>query len=364
MNRFFPLGLFASILIVWLSSALFMDSIPTCTWDPAIQDYAPISGAKYVFRSEGRGETVFGEHGIVGGAGYDDPTTGVVAIWGDSFVEAFQVPDGHKMSTRFNEIWNSLNARPLRAVSIGRSGFSIANYYFSIPLYRKIIPNIVYNVVVISSLRDLLPDQSDFIGCSFISSPDYAFIKAPPPGKSLKRLFLIAKQFMNRTGMQYLYYAYVDIMIGAPGKKPLIKNLRFMPGVRSGSGSGEGASRDSVIDRAGFKFIVDKMREVSDVPIIFVYLPNVPSLHDGKIVTRDVNSEKMKTFADVCSENGIIFVSMERRFNELFRSARKFPRGFPNTVPGVGHLNEDGHRLVAMAIADAIKEDLYGIHSN
>ena len=65
---------------------------------------------------------------------------------------------------------------------------------------------------------------------------------------------------------------------------------------------------------------------------------------------------KLELFSQLCEQNGIIFVDTVSDFESLYAEKNILAHGFANTAVGTGHLNEYGHRLVAEAIANAIKE--------
>ena len=49
----------------------------------------------------------------------------------------------------------------------------------------------------------------------------------------------------------------------------------------------------------------------------------------------------------LCEENGIYFISMTERFLNEYAKDYTIPYGFMNTSVAKGHLNENGHRMLA-----------------
>ena len=96
------------------------------------------------------------------------------------------------------------------------------------------------------------------------------------------------------------------------------------------------------------------MRAVTDVPITFVYCPPVPLLRNGRAGLDDPESALTQVFAELCAGAGIGFVDMTPVFARLYEKETALARGFSNSVPGRGHLNRTGHRLVAEAIAEHV----------
>lgn len=59
------------------------------------------------------------------------------------------------------------------------------------------------------------------------------------------------------------------------------------------------------------------------------------------------NAEALVQFKESCEANGIRFLSVDDVFCEYADTYAVLPRGFSNSRPGKGHLNEVGHRLIA-----------------
>ena len=67
------------------------------------------------------------------------------------------------------------------------------------------------------------------------------------------------------------------------------------------------------------------------------------------------DQESLEIFKSICFENGILFVDMTDPFTKLYDEERILAHGFSNTAIGEGHLNKAGHKVVAEALAKAIK---------
>ena len=57
-----------------------------------------------------------------------------------------------------------------------------------------------------------------------------------------------------------------------------------------------------------------------------------------------------------CRKNGILFVDLTESYLSLYREGHKFPYGFANTTPGMGHMNRWGHERFARAVYDVIRD--------
>lgn len=79
--------------------------------------------------------------------------------------------------------------------------------------------------------------------------------------------------------------------------------------------------------------------------ILFIYHPTITIETDGSI---SCNYDSLwPAFQRACSNNDIQIVDMGPTFLHFYATEKKLPYGFPNTVPGSGHLNSNGHALIA-----------------
>jgi hypothetical protein len=88
--------------------------------------------------------------------------------------------------------------------------------------------------------------------------------------------------------------------------------------------------------------------------IVFVYHPFTELQSDGSISLN--RSRTIDVFAEICKVSGIDFIDVGEEFVSYYNQYNKLPYGFLNTKPGSGHLNETGHRIIADAILDYLKE--------
>ena len=95
--------------------------------------------------------------------------------------------------------------------------------------------------------------------------------------------------------------------------------------------------------------------EEAGVRLIICYHPRLTPQLDGS-VTVAASPEYLRAFSEACEAAGVLFVDMSERFLQAYEAEHILPHGFANTAMGQGHLNADGHRLVAEALYDAIVE--------
>lgn len=100
------------------------------------------------------------------------------------------------------------------------------------------------------------------------------------------------------------------------------------------------------------KFIALKGKEKNKKIIIF-YHPHLKLLENGNAKPL-TNEENLNCFAKACSDNGIVFLDMTNKFMNEYKEKHILPHGFYNTSQGKGHLNENGHRMIAEELSKLI----------
>ncbi len=61
-------------------------------------------------------------------------------------------------------------------------------------------------------------------------------------------------------------------------------------------------------------------------------------------------------FREICEQNDIYYLNMGEIYQKEYEDKRILPYGFSNTSPGTGHLNKNGHQMVADVLYLLLKE--------
>ena len=93
----------------------------------------------------------------------------------------------------------------------------------------------------------------------------------------------------------------------------------------------------------------------SGARLIIAYHPGTALNKDGSITYSTTQAEE-NAFADLCEENGVLFLDMRDRFQKEYDENHVLPYGFSNTSVGSGHLNRDGHRMMAEELYAMMRE--------
>lgn len=103
-----------------------------------------------------------------------------------------------------------------------------------------------------------------------------------------------------------------------------------------------------------FSYIQEAMGD-STSQMIIVYQATEILQEDGSVAF-DENKEAVAMFSQKCEEYGFTFLNMMEAFTEMYETEHKLPHGFITGAIGTGHLNADGHRVMAESLAEVIKQ--------
>lgn len=94
--------------------------------------------------------------------------------------------------------------------------------------------------------------------------------------------------------------------------------------------------------------------------VIIVYHPKT-TLNEQGILETEQENDYVYAFQEACDSYGIEFIDMYDDFRMAYEANNGMAHGFINTAVGVGHLNTNGHRMIADRIYSAVKEFENGI---
>lgn len=315
---------------------MFGDTLVLHTWSPDTETWVRPAGSVHRHRSEGWGTSRFGQLDVIGVDDVSQTDIPAIAIWGDSFVEAFQVEQSERMQEVLMGMWRADAMNRLTAFGVGNSGESIADYYFKIRRYENRCPSILAHFIILSDLSDVFPDQPSAEHAAFLSKPEYEFVERnkEPEHRRIKAV-------LRECGLDFIWLP----------TRSLIKDTKL----RISWGPHKAGLRSTEITpepkyEEAFSFLLHALRHQTTKPIIFVYCPPLPAITGGEVHCKDYNAGIVSVFVRECRRSGIGFIDMTQDFCNCYRETGTFPRGFSNSRPAEGHFNTGGHRLIAKAI--------------
>jgi hypothetical protein len=315
-------------------------------YDAELNKFIHAPNTIYKHRSEGIATTYKGLFGVNAISDVTKIDKNKIVIWGDSYVEAHQVDDHFKIAQVVSKnISQKELEEQLMCFGVGMSGDSVADYYFDIPKYEKIIPGIKAHFIIITDIKDTIPDQTtDTIRGVFKSSPLRLYqVKWSPE-------FQQVKMALNNFRM-YFIWEPVRSFISS------VKEIKFLPSGRVQSRKISSSSQVEYSDKFlkdSWSFLFEKLSEQTKLPIIFVYCPVVPRISNGKILFEDDSNKQFLIFSELAAVYNMPVINMANDFTIFYRDFRLFPRGFLNSKPSNGHFNEHGHRIVAERITNYV----------
>jgi hypothetical protein len=91
---------------------------------------------------------------------------------------------------------------------------------------------------------------------------------------------------------------------------------------------------------------LNKISSNSNIKLTIFYHPHLLLNKDGS-ASANTDTEYLELFKTACGNNGIYFIDMTGAFTEEYKRSHTLPHGFANTAVGAGHLNKNGHKIIA-----------------
>jgi len=339
------LGILGSWAVVWLAGPWVLDSILLRVPDLAL-GIATLQPDNVVrWRSEGWGKTSIGPHGLPGWQ--PRQTAQRVILWGDSQVEGLCVDDPHKISNQVIAIADHPSLQPLDCLSLGRSGADAREWRALMEaadaLWQPALH--VWVVTELSDLTVLAPAIGDQVQQRHVEpSPDWIKLAALLRAEAM---FTAAKRVLR------------DPDSGG------LRRLDFCLGPRTPRQQGESAGQADAWSggERGAELAETIVAAISELAtrfpkrLMIVYAPGTPTLA-RPLATSHPDDALFDQVHHKLQTAGIEVVDLRSEFIELWQTQRRLPRGFHNGLPGSGHLNADGNRIIAQAIVSIVQPRL------
>ena len=206
-------GLLVAVAGVGLSAQFFLSPIPCWEFDEQLGVYVRVPNSVQIHAKEGWARSHYGKHGIIGIPDVTAVTGTKICIWGDSFVEGYQVDDAEKLPQQVTQQWRENYKRDCLGVGIAESGWSVGNYLAVLSVYEKLLSPSGH-VFVCADLADFSPD-----GRLFKQTPKYS-ISSPP----VEKKFLGARNAMQKVRANFLFMPLLSFATET------LPRLRFCPG--------------------------------------------------------------------------------------------------------------------------------------
>ena len=353
-------GAVISTALMWLTGMIFCDSPGMLEWSEDMGGVRRASHVSLQFRSEGWATSRFGPLGLSGVSSSNDLRCPAVLVWGDSHVEALQVPDEEKLAGQLRAMMARDRQRRV-ALGMGISGEMVADYYFKMAKWESLVPCVAH-YVVITSLSELLPDQPDATYAHFTAKPSFALVAPSPRGFSVRRTRV--QKWLRTLRLEFVVALYHKVL-GGGRDGDVLSQLRFSLGPAVPPiGPTDSVPTNASATSAAWDFLLARLAAQTTNPVTIVYAPLYPGWKDHRLIGAGTDGDQIARLADACRARGVGFIDLGGDFCRWYEQTGRFPRGFPNGRPGVGHFNADGHRLIAAAIYRDLRRRDRALHTN
>ncbi|MFK7802254.1 MAG: hypothetical protein AB8G95_11520 [Anaerolineae bacterium] len=318
-----------ALIVVELGLRLFVESPPFSYGYDEDWGYYPAEGTFLIWGSEGYGINYFADHGeqqTISNEGQN------IVVLGDSHTESHQVA----YTDNFVSVAESILMKKGLAFNLrnhGKAYSSVADYVYLAPVVKGLYSPEV--VVLQLSVQDFFKHEvydKNKIN-HFVSQKDeLKLVHNPPP--------------FNDHWLGQLMQNTVLLVQGT--KRQRLFSEASKPPAQAGGESAPIAL--DVIDTQ-----LEMLREAyADVEVIIVLLPYAPTVQGDQFVSEEVEFTDLLEHFSKIEEWKIVDPSGE--FTELMETSGRLPRGFSNSLPGIGHLNEYGHQIVGEILAAQIEQ--------
>lgn len=262
-----------------------------------------------------------------------------ILVLGDSFTEAFQVSDESTFCNLVAKLWPAKNGRSVNVINGGKSGASPAHYIYLADFYNRTVqPDYV---VVQLNEEDFCLDIFDSQKRLFLQANGGSFtiVENSTAGSSNP----LTQKFAAFDWLTQI----TTLRIGAEKLQELFKEK---PSIRIAENNYCKLTTDheSAVD-----WTVSSLKNSYGKQTIILYLPTI----DYSGVTSK-SSEIEQLLEKYSAKYNVKYINMRTAFSQHYLKSRQPVHGFFNTIPGLGHLNNAGHNLVAMTLAEFFHQEV------
>lgn len=348
-------GLFIALAIFCGICFAFHNSMEPNIYAPEVDRMVPMPDLTHRHRSEGWGKTLYGKYGIYGIPDILKHKENKVLLWGDSYVEALEVDDKDKTTFQFNALWKKNHKTPLICAGVGSAGTNLADYVHYAPIYEKLIPDVKAHVVFLHSDMVRFKEIRSKVGGALEFESDLPRFVFRAPNRETSALKEKGISILRFFGLDFVWWVYTDLRnykwrfsLGQHGAKDDIVFRHFKQPVKI---------PEQQWNYAAYELLIKQFRKATDKDIVFIYAAHVPYIYKEKIYLQDRSSDFICRISELCRKNHVTFINMEDSFREYYKKTKKSPRGFSNSRPFLGHLNSEGHKLVAEKLVEYFEKD-------
>lgn len=320
---------FVSIVILSLFSLVYYNP-PVATVQPDwVTNYKFVPNKKWSYMMEGFGYGVINNQGY-NNAYYKDCSNPDIVFIGSSHLEAIQVPENSNFIYLLNEKFDE-DGNDFKCINLGISGHffevSVSNFEYVINTYK----DAKYIVIEASNIEYSPSELDDVINCKFHDP-------------------LKERGFLYETAQKIPYLRLIY--------KKITEINKADNSIVNSEASQLSEDNDMNVYSDKIQIILERILKLSEdngiEPIILMHGSFLADTN-GNIVTSN-DPAYNSAFKKCCEKVGIKVVDVLPEMIEHYKNTFAFSYGFSNSVPGSGHLNKTGHKIIADVLYDRINE--------
>lgn len=344
----FVCGVLLALLTIWLVGVFCCRNYVMIHYDPVLERNYFQGGQSILVTTEGWAITRMGNDGMVapGGVGWNNPG-GVWLLMGNSFVEGLNVNDPEKMHTVANGLLAARGRRE-RVVNVAMSAQALTDCRWQLPRYIKAHGDNINGVIICVTRSDILARSGGEWGCKVLETSDGYRVVPPAPrrdGRSGKIKHALAFNAFLKFGSQL---------------KKVKLDFRLGPRRTVGRKAPETPITMEELERfVDWQFAA--VRRSTDKPIVILWFSDMPRRGRAGWLPGEETAEYR--LVRRCGErHGLKVFSMREDFNRFLETRGRYVPicGYSNTIPGVGHMNAHGHRVMGEKLAELIVSEAGG----
>jgi hypothetical protein len=292
-----------------------------------------------------------------------------ILVLGDSFTRANEIPEKqHFINLAQNDLnqWVEANQntkqinKRINMINAGKPGASPANYLYAAEFHRHTFApdSVVIQLTAHDFTLDLLDSSAEFYlepqgNNAYKLVRNYQF-------QSDNRLAKILTEKVPQ--LQALTQFSIFRVSGKQVQRMVSGNKTDLAITNQANAATEEEIYNSTPE--GDEVLVDWTLEHLNQAFPNLQIVFIPAISYFDIEHHDIRNEHPRNvsieqlLAEKTAEKNIPFVSLRSEFVHFYRTHQAELSGFNNTQPGLGHLNTEGHQLVAKQLFELYRSEL------
>ncbi|GHV73294.1 hypothetical protein AGMMS49940_05960 [Spirochaetia bacterium] len=260
---------------------------------------------------------------------YNEQPVDILLI-GSSQMEGFQVPQDKTTASLLNKLFSGKEY--VYNIGIGGHNFSIVASNFETAIKRYAPKK--YVIIETGSIQFSMQTLVDIIKYKIPENIPESNMRGP-------------RAFLRTTFLKNILYVRLFVY--------QVRKFRDKA-TKGKSGGLDEFNKDDYLEK--INMVMQRLNQTTienNTRLIIFYHPHLTLNKDGS-ASANTNDEYLDAFKAACINNDIYFIDMTDVFMQEYQTNHILPHGFANTAVGAGHLNKNGHRIIANELFRRINE--------